>query len=65
MSFYDSKTFRADLKQAVSQMLSPETLKGASVMITGASGLIGSFMTDMLLELNRSADPVSGSMRLT
>lgn len=56
MSFYDSKTFRADLKQAVSQMLSPETLKGASVMITGASGLIGSFMTDMLLELNRSAD---------
>ena len=54
MSFYDSKTFREDLKQAVLQTVGKEKLFHASVMITGASGLIGSFMTDMLLELNRS-----------
>lgn len=56
MSFYDSNTFREDLKQAVLQTVSKEKLFHASVMITGASGLIGSFMTDMLLELNRTAD---------
>lgn len=56
MSFYDSKTFREDLKQAVLQTVCKEKLFHASVMITGASGLIGSFMTDMLLELNRTAD---------
>ncbi len=54
MDFYDSKTFREDLKQAVMQTVSREQLHHSSVMITGASGLIGSFMTDMLLEMNRT-----------
>lgn len=53
MSFYESKTFLEDLRTAVGSVVDIDRLKGSSVMITGASGLIGSYITDMLLYCNK------------
>lgn len=50
---YDSMTYRQDLQNAVANTRDIEKLKGCSVMVTGATGLIGSFVVDMLLEYNR------------
>ena len=56
MSFYSSKSYIDDLKQAVDHVVGIEKLFGSSVMIAGASGLIGSFMADMLLWANQHMD---------
>lgn len=53
MSFYESETFLDDLRTAVGSSIEIEKLFNSSVMITGASGLIGSFLTDMLLLCNK------------
>ena len=54
MSFYQSKSFLEDLSAAADAVVGLEKLYGKSVLIAGASGLIGSFMTDILMECNRS-----------
>ena len=58
MSFYNNKIYMEDLHIAVNSSVDIEKLFGCSVMITGASGLIGSYLTDMLLLCNkeRNAD---------
>ena len=48
-----SKTYIDDLHTAVSSVVGADKLYGKAVMITGAAGLIGSYMTDMLLLMNR------------
>lgn len=53
MNFYDSKIFIDDLRNAIDSSVGIEKLNGSSVMITGACGLIGSFITDMLLLCNK------------
>lgn len=53
MSFYESKTFLDDLRTAVESVVDIGRLNGSSVMVTGASGLIGSYITDMLLLCNK------------
>ena len=53
MSFYDSNTFLEDLRAAIKSSIDIEKLNNSSVMITGASGLIGSFLTDILLLCNK------------
>lgn len=53
MGIYDSKTYQDDLKLAVQSVPGIENLKHSSVLITGAAGLIGSYITDLLLEYNR------------
>lgn len=53
MRFYESKTFADDLRTALDSSAVIDKLNGSSVMITGASGLIGSFLTDMLLLANK------------
>ena len=45
-----------DLHSAVESSVDIEKLYGCSVMITGASGLIGSYLTDMLLLCNKKND---------
>ena len=55
MFLYDSVTYRQDLQNAIASTKGIENLKGCSVMVTGATGLIGSFVVDMLLEYNRSS----------
>lgn len=53
MKLYDSKTYINDLETAVSSVVNSKELFGSSVMITGAAGLIGSYLVDMLLLMNK------------
>ena len=56
MFLYDSEQYRKDLQEAVFQVKDIEKLKGSSVLIAGAAGLIGSFVADMLLTANELLD---------
>ncbi len=56
MFLYDSATYRKDLATAISAVPKIQDLRSSSIMITGATGLIGSFLVDMLLEYNRLED---------
>lgn len=49
---YDSATYRKDLATAISAVPKIQDLRSSSIMITGATGLIGSFLVDALLEYN-------------
>lgn len=53
-SFYQSKSYTEDLAKAADQVVGLERLYGKSVLIAGASGLIGSFIADILLYCNRT-----------
>lgn len=52
MSVWNSKTYREDILRAL-PVLDVEQLKGKRILITGASGLIGSAVTDLLIGCNR------------
>lgn len=54
----DSDQYRADLQAAIRASVEFGRLAGTTVLITGATGTIGSFLVDMLQEWNRS---VAGS----
>lgn len=49
MNFYQSESYVKDLELAVKATVGIEKLFNSSVLIAGASGLIGSYMADMLL----------------
>lgn len=53
MSFYNSESYKKDIEIAVKATVGLEKLFGSSVLIAGGSGLIGSFMADMLLYANK------------
>lgn len=52
MSIYDSQIYFQDLDIAINSIVRREELKGKSVLITGATGTIGSFIVDMLMRYN-------------
>lgn len=52
MNFYKSESYRRDIETAANAIVGLEMLFGSSVLIAGGSGLIGSFMADMLLYAN-------------
>ena len=54
MSFYKSENYIKDAGIAVNAAVGMERLYGSSVLIAGASGLIGSFMADMFLYANKN-----------
>lgn len=58
MNFYQSKSYLEDLHTSMEAVVGLEKLFHSSVMIAGASGLIGSFIADILLTANnvRNAD---------
>lgn len=56
MNLYKSNTYSADLRNAITDVLNLEKLKNQTIMITGATGLIGSFLIDMLLTYNKNAN---------
>lgn len=53
MNYYSSKTYQADIADAVRATVGLDKLAGSSVLIAGGSGLIGSYIADMLLWANR------------
>ena len=52
MNFYKSENYKKDIETAVKAVTGLDRLFGSSVLIAGGSGLIGSFMADMLLYAN-------------
>ena len=54
MNFYKSKNYEKDIEIAVKATVGLEKLFNSSVLIAGGSGLIGSFMADMLLYANKN-----------
>lgn len=56
MNLYESDLYKDDINYVASLDLPWEKLKGKSLMISGASGLIGSFLIDVLFLLNQEHD---------
>lgn len=56
MYIYDNEIYQSDLKRAIDSVKSFEKIKSRSIMITGASGLIGSFLVDMFVYANEKFD---------
>ena len=54
MSIYDSALWTEDLDLVLRQLPVAETLAGASIVITGAGGLIGSTVADLLIRRNET-----------
>ncbi len=53
MTMLKNELYSDDVKKAIENTPGIENLFGKSVMITGATGIIGSFITEMLIYLNR------------
>ena len=51
-----NKILNQDLEQIISEKISWEKLKGKTVLITGASGMVGSYMLYTLIKLNDMFD---------
>lgn len=56
MSIYNSKTYIADLEMSAQNTVKIEKLKGKRILVTGATGTIGSFIVDLLLRYNQTDD---------
>ncbi|MDE5780040.1 MAG: NAD-dependent epimerase/dehydratase family protein [Lachnospiraceae bacterium] len=56
MDFYQNDIYSDDLKTALHNSIGLEHLKNQSVLLTGATGLIGSFIVEMLLKYNEMED---------
>lgn len=56
MNIYGSATYIEDLRKAVKASVRIEKMKHSSILITGASGTIGSFCVDLLRQFNRDMD---------
>ena len=54
MKVYENPLYKEDVNYVASLDLSWEKLAGKSVMISGATGLIGSMLVDVLMEKNRN-----------
>jgi nucleoside-diphosphate-sugar epimerase len=57
--FSGNKTYRADLQSVLDDKLPWELLEGKKVIVTGATGLIGSFLTDALLAFSANGGNLS------
>ena len=52
MNLYDNESYMEDINYVASLELPWEKLKSKSIMLSGATGLIGSFLIDVILEKN-------------
>lgn len=53
MKIYENRLYMEDVQKAAEAPLPWEKLEGKSVLISGASGLVGSFLVDVLMQRNR------------
>ena len=51
-----NRVLKEDIENIIKEPIKWEKLKDSSVLITGASGMLGSYMMQTLLELNRQRD---------
>lgn len=56
MNLYDNKLYMEDVRFVASIDIPWEKLKNKSIMLSGATGLIGSFLIDVIMEKNASDD---------
>lgn len=56
MQLYNNKLYMDDVKYVANLDLPWENLQGKSLMVSGATGLIGSFLVDVIMEKNATAD---------
>lgn len=56
IDFHNNTIYRADLAQTIAQTVDFSSLRNKSILITGATGLIGSFLTDTLMYANETLD---------
>lgn len=54
MKVYEHESYREDVRRAAGLFLPWEKLRNSSVAISGATGLFGSFLVDVLMEKNRT-----------
>ena len=54
MSLYSNALYLADVRRAAGADLPWDLLAGKAVLLSGATGLLGSFLVDVLLEKNKS-----------
>lgn len=54
MKIWEHEIYREDLRRVAAQELPWEKLDGKRILITGAAGMIGSCLTDVLLELKEA-----------
>lgn len=52
MKLYENELYREDIEAAAGAALPWDKLAGKSVLLSGATGLIGSFLTDVIMTLN-------------
>ena len=52
--YLKQEAYRQDLETAWRGIVNREKLGGKRILITGATGLIGSFLTDLLLYANQA-----------
>lgn len=52
MSIYEDSLYQEDLQTAIDSVVAIKKIYNSSIMITGATGLIGSFLVEMMLYLN-------------
>ena len=56
MTLYDNSDYLDDIKLVANAKLPWHKLKNKSVMLSGATGMIGSFLVDVLLYKNQQDD---------
>ena len=54
MTLYDSKLYMEDVRSVAGSNLPWDDLKDKRILLSGATGLIGSFFVDVILEKNKT-----------
>ena len=54
MNLYDNKLYMEDLEYVSGLQLPWDKLQGKSILVSGATGLIGSFLVDVLMQKNKT-----------